>query len=242
MLLEATDTIHTPSPECARPSAVGLSHQRELEAIGRTLQLRRRQVEAKQVLFHTGQPAHCLFLVHAGSFKTSVVSPDGREKITGFRMRGDLLGLEALGSTHYGGDATALDHCEVWELPFAQIDAGSDELPRLREQLTAALAREVRRDWHWMLSVGTLNAEQRVVAFLIDLAERQRQLGYSARRLMLRMTRADLGNFLALQLETVTRSLSRLQANGLIGVAGREVTIERPDALQWLLTPTATCH
>jgi CRP/FNR family transcriptional regulator, anaerobic regulatory protein len=237
------DTSVRSTPRAARQAEISVAGDHlELEALGATLRLQRRRVIAKQALFHAGQPAHALYLIHAGSFKTSVVSPDGREKITGFRMRGDLLGLDALGTPTYACDAIALDLGEVWELPCAQLDAFGTDLPRLREQLTAALAREIRRDWHWMLSVGTLNAEQRVAAFLIDLAERQRQLGYSARQLMLRMTRADLGNFLALQLETVTRALSRLQATGLIGVDGREVTIERPDALQLLLAPTATCH
>lgn len=214
----------------------------ELEAIGQQLQLARRQVQPKQALFRAGQPAQALYLVHAGCFKTQLVSADGREKITGFRMRGDLLGLDALGTPSYGCDAVALEFGEVWELPCAQLEAFGAKLPELRQQLTAALAREIRRDWQWMLSVGTLNAEQRVVAFLLDLAERQDALGFSPRHLMLRMTRADLGSFLALQLETVTRVLTRLAGLGAIEVERRHIAIERPALLRTLLGGAAACH
>jgi len=209
-----------------RPGAGGI------EDLVRGLPLRRRRVQAKEHVFRAGQPRHCLYLVHAGSFKTSVVSEDGREKITGFRLRGDLLGIDALDMPVHACDAVSLDVGEVWELPVAQL---REKIPNFQEKLTAALAGEIRRDWSWMLAVGTLSAEQRVVAFVLDLAARLHALGFSARSLMLRMTRAELGNFLALQLETVTRALSHLQARGLIGVDGRQIRIEDPAALRAML-------
>jgi CRP/FNR family transcriptional regulator, anaerobic regulatory protein len=215
----------------------------EIETMGAQLQLARRRVQPKQALFRGGQPLHSLYLIHAGCFKTQLVSSDGREKITGFRMRGDLLGLDALGTPRYACDAVALELGEVWELPCAQLEAFGDRIPELRQHLTAALAREIRRDWHWMLSVGTLNAEQRVVAFLLDLAERQNALGFSPRHLMLRMTRADLGSFLSLTLETVTRVLSRLAGLGAIGVERRQIAIQQPALLRTLLDGgMAVCH
>jgi CRP/FNR family transcriptional regulator len=231
-----------PSSLAAAPAAPQGRLHLELEALGQQLQLARRQVQPKQALFRAGQPSQALYLVHAGCFKTQLVSADGREKITGFRMRGDLLGLDSLGTPSYGCDAIALEFGEVWELPCAQLEAFGAKLPELRQQLTAALAREIRRDWHWMLSIGTLNAEQRVVAFLLDLADRQDALGFSPRHLMLRMTRADLGSFLALQLETVTRVLTRLAGLGAIGVERRHIAIERPALLRTLLGGVATCH
>lgn len=203
-----------------------------LEALLQGLPLIRRQVQAKQHVFRAGQPRQSLFLIHAGLFKTSVLSEDGREKITGFRMRGDLLGLDALGMGTYACDAIALDVGEVWELPYAQL---CESIPDFQERLTAALASEIRRDWGWMLAMGTLTAEQRVITFLLDFATRLEALGFSARRLLLRMTRAELGNFLSLQLETVTRALSHLHAQGLIGVERREIRIENPAGLRAML-------
>ncbi len=206
--------------------------QSTLEALVRGLPLQRRRLRAKQYVFRAGQPRHALHLIHAGVFKTSVISEDGREKITGFRLRGDLLGMDAIDMPVYACDAVALDVGEVWELPCAQL---RDSVPDFQERLTAVLASEIRRDWGWMLTVGTLSAEQRVVSFLLDLSARMQVLGFSSRSLMLRMTRADLGNFLALQLETVTRALSHLQAMGLIAVDGRQIQIENPLGLRAML-------
>lgn len=207
-----------------------------LESLVAGLPLQRRRLRAKQYVFRTGQPRQSLFLIHAGFFKTSVLSEDGREKITGFRLRGDLLGMDALDLPSYACDAVALDVGELWELPYTQL---RDSVPDFQSRLTAALASEIRRDWGWMLTIGTLSAEQRVIAFLLDLAARLQALGYSARCMMLRMTRADLGNFLALQLETVTRALSHLQALGMIVVERRQIIIEDADGLRAMLAGVA---
>ncbi|MEI2455023.1 helix-turn-helix domain-containing protein [Lysobacter firmicutimachus] len=246
MLLEAASpsavAFHAPHfgavPAVAGVVAGGGS-ARSLEQLLKDWPLQRRCVHAKQYVFRAGQPRQALYLVHAGFFKTALVSDDGREKITGFRMRGDLLGLDALDQPVYTCDAVALDTGELWELPYAQL---RERLPQFQERITAMLAGEIRRDWNWMLALGTLGADQRVAAFLLDLAARLEGLGFSASRLMLRMTRAELGNFLSLTLETVTRALSRLQARGLIAVDGREIRILEPAALQAAQRDPALCH
>jgi len=204
-----------------------------LSALVRDLPLRRRRLKSREHVFRAGQPRHALYLVHAGIFKTSVLSEDGREKVTGFRLRGDLLGLDSLDMARYACDAVALDVGEVWELSCDELRQG---LPEFQSALTAALAAEIRRDWHWMLTVATLTAEQRVVTFLLDLGSRFGALGFSTRRMTMRMTRADMGNFLGLKLETVVRALSRLQAIGLIRIDGHEIGIVDPDGLATLLS------
>jgi CRP/FNR family transcriptional regulator, anaerobic regulatory protein len=224
-LAYSVPTIHNARRPVTAAAAI------DLKLLGAQFQLHRRRVDARQTLFRAGQPMQALYLVHAGQLRTSVLSHDGREKITGFRMRGDLLGLDALGTDVYGCDAMALDYSEVWEIPRAQIDTMDGRHPDLRRQLTAAMAQEIRRDWHWMLTLATLSAEQRVADFLLDLASRQRALGFSDRHLLLRMTRAELGNFLAIQLETVTRALSRMAGLGIIAVQRRDVKVLDPDAL-----------
>lgn len=200
-----------------------------IEDLVKRLSPRRRILRPKQHVFRAGQPRHSLYLVHAGMFKTSLVTADGREQITGFRLRGDLLGLDSLGLPNHACDAISLDLGEVWELPCAQLQ---ESVPEFQELLTTALAGEIRRDWNWMLAMSTLRAEQRVVAFLLDLATRLEALGFSSRQMLLRMTRADLGSFLSLQLETVVRALSRLQAMGLIVIDRREIRILDRDGLQ----------
>ena len=229
MLIESHVTSCEPTPvtsadqETTRPG---------LEALIRGMPLLRRRLQPKQTLFREGQPCKALYLVHAGCFKTCVLSEDGREKITGFHLRGDLLAIDSYDTPTHACSAVALDTSEVWELP---LDLLKSQLPEALPLVTAMLANELRRDWRWMLTVGTLNAEQRVVAFLLDLAMRLEALGFSARQLFLRMTRAELGNFLSLQLETVTRALSRLAAAGMIQVEGREIRIENAPALRAML-------
>lgn len=236
MLLEYAAHAESPcavdADAAAQSEDEGLESWLQRELLRRGWPLQRRRVRAKQHVFRAGQPRAALYLVHAGFFKTALVSEDGREKITGFRMRGDLLGLDALDMSAYACDAVALDTGELWEVPFARL---RNELPEFQERITALLAREIRRDWNWMLALGTLGADQRVVTFLFDLAARLHALGFSGERLQLRMTRAELGNFLSLTLETVTRSLSRLQARGLIDVAGREIGLRDRAALSELL-------
>lgn len=241
-MFEQTLATHsTPHDDAAAtwsPSAVCVGRT-DLEAMLAKMPLQRRRVHARQSLFRAGQPRQSLFYVHAGCFKTCLVSEDGREKITGFRMRGDLLGLDALDMDTYACDAVALDVGEVWELPYAQL---RDAFPEFQQRVTAILAGEIRRDWNWMLALGTLGADQRVVTFLLDLSARLAAMGFSPRQLMLRMTRAELGNFLALKLETVTRALSRLQAQGLIGVDGRQIRIDDAPGLHAALQGAGRVH
>ncbi|HEU0306874.1 MAG TPA: cyclic nucleotide-binding domain-containing protein [Lysobacter sp.] len=230
------DTSPTPGDVALLPDPIALTepalpHLPDLEALLQTLPVQRHRLQRKQVLFRAGQRCHSLFLVHAGVFKTCLLSEDGREKITGFHLRGDLLGIDSFDMPAYACDAVALDTCEVWELPLADLR----RMPELLPHVTAMLSSEIRRDWRWMLALGSLNAEQRVVTFLLDLASRLAALGFSTRHVLLRMTRAEMGNFLALQLETVTRALSRLASAGLIDVNGREIRIDNPTALRAML-------
>lgn len=210
---------------------------RDMEELLRGIPLRHRTLKAKEYVFRAGQPRHSLFLVHAGFFKTCLASADGREKITGFRMRGDMLGLDSLGIGTYACDAIALDTGEVWELPYSDL-CGS--LPEFEQRITSFLAAEIRRDWSWMLTLATLSADQRVASFLLDMATRLGSLGFSRQHMILRMSRADLGSFLALKLETVTRALSRLQDKGLIAVQGKEIVLRDPASMNDLLQ-TAAC-
>jgi len=190
-----------------------------------------RKLDAGQHLYRAGQPFQALYLVNAGFIKTSLVADDGREQVTGFRMRGDLVAVESIGLPTHSCDAVALDSSSVWELPYPAILAAAARMPQLQAQITQALAAEIRSDRSWMLALGTLSADQRVAAFLLDVAARHAQLGFSARHFVLRMGRADIGSFLALKHETVTRALTRLVAQGCIAVQQREIRILDADAL-----------
>jgi CRP/FNR family transcriptional regulator, anaerobic regulatory protein len=213
-----------------------------LDELRRHANVTQRKLGAGQHLYRAGQPFNSLFLVQAGFLKTSLVAEDGREQVTGFRSRGDLLGVESIGTQTHACFAVALDACVVWELPYPAILKAVARMPELQAQFTAALAAEIRSDRNWMLALGTLAAEQRVAAFLLDVAERHQALGFSARHFVLRMSRADIGSFLALKHETVTRALTRLSAQGCIQVQLREVRIFDADALRACIRQGACVH
>lgn len=218
-------------PDPGQPP-VGHVDLQAIDALLHKAPLQRRLVQARRRLFRAGQPCRALFLVHAGLFKTCVLSEDGWERVTGFHLRGALLGIDSFGMPVHACDAIALDTSEAWELPLSWLSTeGRDLLPHV----TGMLAAEIRRDGRWMLAMGRFSAEQRVCAFLLDLAARLHLLGFSAQHLLLRMTRADLGSFLSLKLETVTRALSRLDARGLISVERREILIRDETGLRSIL-------
>lgn len=241
-MLQLAETMHEPSArhtgyDCDQ-TLVQESGCDRIENLFKALPMRRRLLMPKAHVFHAGQPSTSLYLVHSGFFKTCVTSADGREKITGFRLRGDLLGLDSIGTNTYVGDAIALDTGEVWEIKYSEL---AGQLPEFERELTSLLAAEVRRDWNWMLTVATLSADQRVVSFLLDLAARLGALGFSTKHMTLRMTRADLGSFLALKLETVTRALTRLQEMGLILVSGKDIQLCDARAMDAFIQ-SGQCH
>lgn len=197
----------------------------DLETLRQHVPVRRCKHVAGQGVYRAGQPFQALYLVHAGSYKTCELADDGREQVTGFRMRGDLLGVESIGLKNYSCDVIALEDSEAWELPYPAILRASLHLPELQSRITSALAAEIRNDRSWMLMLGTLAAERRVAAFLLDVAARYHRLGYSGKHFILRMSRIDMASFLALKHETVSRALSRLDDLNYIEVQRREVRV-----------------
>ena len=222
------DTLFAPFvPEDSRPQPFQGEALFELDVaqLQKHLVVARRKIRARQYLYRNGQPFRALHLVHAGFLKTCELSEDGREQVTGFRMRGDLLGVESIGLAVHTCDAVALDDAEIWELPYPPVLDALQHIPELQVRLTAALAEEIRRDRVWMLAIGTLPAEERVAAFLLDIATRLARLGFNARHFILRMGRADIANFLMLKHETVSRALSHLERLHYISVLRREVKL-----------------
>jgi len=215
-------TIETSTPQ---PAAIEQPLELDIEELQRHMVVTRRKVRAGQYLYRNGQPFHALYLVHAGFLKTCELSKDGREQVTGFRMRGDLLGVESIGLAVHTCDAVALEDSQIWELPYPPVLNACLHIPELQVRLSYALAEEIRRDRSWMLAIGTLPAEQRVAAFLLDIAARLARLGFSARHFILRMGRADIASFLALKHETVSRALSHLEQLEYISVLRREVRL-----------------
>jgi CRP/FNR family transcriptional regulator len=192
----------------------------------------RRRVRRGEYLFHGGAAFHAVYGVRAGSFKTVLLTEDGREQVTGLHLAGEVLGLESIGSEVCSGDAIALEDSEVAEIPFAELDALACREPALQRELFRLLAAEIQRERSLMLMLGSMRAEERLATFLLNLSKRLASRGWSATHFILRMTREEIGSLLGLKLETVSRILSRFQGEGLISVRNRDIAILEMDALK----------
>jgi CRP/FNR family transcriptional regulator, anaerobic regulatory protein len=196
----------------------------------------RRRVKRGETLYTAGAAFKTVYAIRSGFFKTSVVDGEGREQVTGFSMGGELLGMEGIGAGAYHGSAVALEDSEVCILPFALIEEMARELPALQRQLHTVLAREIVRDHGVMMLLGSMRAEERLATFLINLSRRFMRRGYSASEFHLRMTREEIGSYLGLKLETVSRLFSRFQADGVIEVEQKHVRILDIAGLERVLT------
>jgi CRP/FNR family transcriptional regulator len=185
----------------------------------------RRRVRRGEALYAAGDAFKSVYSVRSGFFKTSITDGEGREQVTGFSMGGELLGLDGLGSGRYHGAAIALEDSEVCVLPYALVEQMAAEVPALQRHLHAVLAREIVRDHGVMMLLGSMRAEERLATFLLNLSKRFTARGYSASDFHLRMTREDLGSYLGLKLETVSRLFSRFHDERLIEVQQKHVRI-----------------
>jgi CRP/FNR family transcriptional regulator len=196
----------------------------------------RRRVKRGDSLFKAGDPFNALYAIRSGFLKTTVLNGDGREQVTGFQMGGELLGLDGIGSGSYNGNAIALEDSEVCVLPFALIEELGREIPAIQRNLHSVLSREIVRDHGVMMLLGSMRAEERLATFLLNLSRRFVRRGYSASDFHLRMTREEIGSYLGLKLETVSRLFSRFQGEGLIQIQGRAVKLLDPIALKQLVS------
>jgi CRP/FNR family transcriptional regulator len=195
----------------------------------------RRRLKRGESLFNAGGEFGAVYAIRSGFFKTSVVDGEGREQVTGFHMAGELVGLDGLGSGAYNATAVALEDSEVCVLPYALVEQMAREIPALQRHLHSVLAREIVRDHGVMMLLGSMRAEERLATFLLNLSKRFVRRGYSASDFHLRMTREELGSYLGLKLETVSRLFSAFQKEGWIDVQQKHVRIVDVAGLQSVL-------
>ncbi len=194
----------------------------------------RRRVKRGEALYQAGGDFNAIYAIRSGFFKTSLIDNDGREQVTDFFMNGELLGMDGIGGS-YHGTASALEDSEVCILPYALIEDVSRDIPALQRQLHAVLAREIARDHGVMMLLGSMRAEERLATFLLNLSRRFQRRGYSPTEFHLRMTRDEIGSYLGLKLETVSRLFSAFQKDGLIEVQQKHVRIRDSEGLEQVL-------
>lgn len=197
---------------------------------------RSRRLHKGEFLFHAGERFHSLFAIRTGFFKTAINTSDGRDQVTGFFMSGELMGMDGISNNQYTTDAVALEDSEVCELPFDSLDKLKHIIPDLNMHFFRLMSREIVRDHNVMLLLGNMRAEERIAAFLLNLSERLHNRGFSPHDFILRMSREEIGSYLGLKLETVSRTLSRFNQQGLISVEHKHIRILQPEQLQTMIS------
>ena len=213
---------------------VGLTRA-ELEHIDRRLVTLRRKVVRGETLYRAGDRFESVYAVWTGFFKTCIAAKDGRDQVTGFQRGGELLGLDGIGTRRHEVDAVALEDSQVCVIPFMELEALSLEVASLQQQFHRIMSREIVRDHGVMLLLGSMYAEERLAAFLLNLTYRLKARGFSASTVVLRMTREEIGSYLGLTLETVSRTFSKFQHEGLLFVRNRQLRITDPVGLQHII-------
>jgi CRP/FNR family transcriptional regulator, anaerobic regulatory protein len=204
----------------------------ELHRLDQRLVVARHKVRRGGRVFQAGAPFESVYAIWTGCFKSSAATADGREQVTGFHMGGEWLGLEGIGAQHHRVDAVALEDSQVCVIPYHRLQSLTLEVGALQHHVHSIMSREIVRNHGMMVLLGSMCAEERIGAFLLDLMERLKTHGYSASSIVLRMSREEIGSYLGLKLETVSRTLSKLQASGVLSVRHRELQVIDPVGLR----------
>lgn len=198
--------------------------QRDVERLDR-LMFGRRRVKMGQALFSEGDSFQFVYAIRMGSFKSSLTLADGREQISGFFMAGELMGLDGIAQGRHASSSVALEDAEICAIPYAHLSELSSASVDLQQVVGRMMSREIVREHSLMMLLGSMNAEERLAAFLLNLSQRFKARGYSSCDFNLRMSREEIGSYLGMKLETVSRTFSAFQKQGVLEVDKRHIRI-----------------
>ena len=215
-------------------------NEEELQKLDNLVTTRHKIVRG-DTLYRNGEKFSALYAIRTGFFKTSVAAEDGRDQVTGFQMAGEVIGLDGIVSDHHTCDAVALEDAEVCVMNFDRLEDLSREINALQRHVHKIMSREIVRENGVMLLLGSMRADERLAAFLLNLVQRLHARGFSQSELVLRMTREEIGSYLGLKLETISRTFSKFVEEGIVEVKQRHVRIMNPDALK-LIVNTQSCQ
>lgn len=201
----------------------------------------RRRVARGETLYRVNDPFKHLYAIRVGHFKSYQINMDGSQQITGFQMAGELLGMDAISTDQHHCNVAALEDSEVCEIPFHQLEELFGVIPTLLRHFHRMMSQEITREQNVMLLLGNMRAEQRFAAFLINLSSRYAARGYSSTCFQLRMSREDIGNYLGLTIESISRLLSRFKKLGWLRVDKREIQLLDPVRLKALAAGMEIC-
>ena len=211
---------------------VGLSPS-ELEQLDELVYVRRR-VKRGACLYCASDRFDAVYAIHTGFFKTCLGHENGQMQVMGFHMAGEIIGLDGINTDRHACDAVALEDSEVCVIPYPRLEEISRQVQALQHHFNKILSREIEQDHRAMLLLGSTRAEERLAAFLLNLSLRFAARGYSADEFNLRMTREEIGSYLGLTLETVSRLFSKFHGDRLLSVRNKQIRITNPHGLQQL--------
>ncbi len=221
--------------ELCMPMGLSCSEMGKLDELVAT----RRKVKRGAPLFSNGDRFAALYAIRTGFFKTCIATEDGRDQVTGFQMAGEIIGLDGIVGDRHMCDAVALEDAEVCVMPYDRIEELSRLVPALQTHVHKIMSREIVREHGVMLLLGSMRAEERLAAFLLNLVQRLHARGFSQSELVLRMTREEIGSYLGLKLETVSRTFSKFAEESIVEVKQRHVRILDTQALRNIVNAPA---
>jgi CRP/FNR family transcriptional regulator, anaerobic regulatory protein len=208
---------------------LGLNINTQAQSLEALFQHRRFRPE--QHIYQVGQTFEALYIVNSGFLKTVMIDGEGNERVLNFPMKGDLLGSDGISKDQHSCEVVALTDCDVIVIPFHQLLALGHSCNELEHAIYRLVSHEIVREHANLVTLGSLHSDARVAHFLSVQAQRHAALGFSSRSFLLRMTRREIGSYLGLTLETVSRAMSSLDAAGIISVNQRDIEILKPEAL-----------
>jgi CRP/FNR family transcriptional regulator len=207
--------------ELCLPLALNKSEIHKLDAIVE----RNRPLTKGDHLYRQTDEFKSVYAVRSGSFKSYFLSDSGKSRVTGFYLLGDIIGMDGIASNKYANSTSALEHSSICEIPFSQLGKLSRELPSLQHHFFAIMGNEIAKDQQVHTLLSSYSAEERTASFLLGLSSRYARVSLSPTRFLLSMTRGDIGEYLGLTVETVSRIFTSLQKKRLISVDNREIEL-----------------
>ena len=200
----------------------------------------RKRIKAGATLFHNGSEFHALYAIKSGFIKTETLHEDGRAQITGFYMAGEILGFDGIASEAHLCTAVALEDTEVCVIPLDRIENNDHGLNELQHHFYKLMSKEIVRDHTIMMLLGSMHSEERIAAFILNLSHRSQLRGYAADHLILRMKREEIGSYLGMKVETVSRIFTHFQEQGLLEVHQKDVRILDMSGLKKLVNQNSS--
>ena len=225
-----------PTTNCAdcRLAGICLPISLEIEDIDKldSIIQRGRPLQKKDHLYHAGDAFKSVYAVRSGAVKTVKITEDGIEQITGFHLPGEIIGIDGLATNLYSNSAIALETSAVCEIPFSRLEELSAKIPNLQRRFFQVMSKEIAEEQQLITMLSKNSAEERLAALLLSIAARNQNRGLSAKEFHLPMSRSDIGNYLGLTIETVSRIFTRLNKSGVITLDKKHIQINDIDALR----------